>query len=432
MKLVKLTTLLCICFLQIVGCQGQKEKNNTVKVEKRQNEKGLWGVVDKEGNTIVPFKYHSLYLVGDYIKATLWDNEKATEVVFSTKGKVVIPAKYNFIEIPYKFSNKKGNIDYFIVGIIDYKSKTSKVGVVNQNNEVVIPIEYYSIDYLYDHQCFVGKSVSEKMYYVLDENGKRLSNIGFDTITRLSNYGDEPVRLISKNDLYGLVELATGKLIFKPQYEWLGLEHYNLSGTPEISTAKKSGKWGVVNLQEEVLVPYKYEHINYEGFDKEGMHLTVVENDTLKKIIYKDRNIVSEKKAENLYTAKFSREMFKEKYPNGVYVPKEFNTMSKVYFGPRKNSINAPVIPAMVIKNRKAEVPFIYFTGAALHIGDIESTYPIKEIDNGFSISMTASSRFAPEKEITNNFKFVKKGNSYFCEECRENRIPVEWIKLEK
>jgi hypothetical protein len=160
-----------------------------------------YGVIDKTGNAIIPLQYQSLYLDS----ATGWMKAEKNEKtgMIDRTGKQMIPFKFDFIE-----DFDKVNLGYALV------LKGDKTGIINKNGDLVIT--YYD-------RIFAAKD----------------------------GYCE-----VQEGEKYGIVELATGKLIVDIKYDGLG----NISEGAFVARIRGVDKFlhGFVNLKGREITEVKY------------------------------------------------------------------------------------------------------------------------------------------------------------------------------
>ena len=106
-------------------------------------------------------------------------------------------------------------------------------------------IEIYTYNY---NNPAITLEYGEKKYSVFGLNG-RIIEPTYDDILSFSNIG---YSIVKKNRLYGLID-NKGKVILEPTFKEL------VNTSNELIVSKKSGKYGVLNLKGELIIPYKYD-----------------------------------------------------------------------------------------------------------------------------------------------------------------------------
>jgi len=137
-------------------------------------------------------------------KLISFKNEKGNLIGFkSTTGKVIVEPQYDWIG--YTFVN-----GHILVSIED------KVGVMNVNGEIVVPLLYNSID--------------------------------------IHAFANDSVISVTQNEKYGYID-KVGNILIPIKYDDLGNYH---NGQYKVMV---NGKWGIINLKGEILLPIRYTDI---------------------------------------------------------------------------------------------------------------------------------------------------------------------------
>ena len=193
----------------LVSTKSQNEVNEVeyyahTSIDEVYGMEGNWGMVDKNGNTIIEPKYIYPFIeCGDNYQVMLPDEYKNIDGkdkvltlkhgLIDKKGNIVIPIKYLYMEV----MDNTGK--YFRV--VD--SKTYKSGALDKNNNVVIPFEY---DFIYASPD-LGLMLKTKNCYLYPDNIYQVK--------------------VCKKDLYGVYDLKLGCEIIKPKYQHLKIKSYN-------------------------------------------------------------------------------------------------------------------------------------------------------------------------------------------------------------
>lgn len=212
-----------------------------------KNLKEKYGVVDWEGNILIPFEYDELFKI-DGIPFLLVKKGNFYGVI-SSSGQTKIPVKYKEIgEVYDKFDDKRERDRLLFV--VDGK-------IVNINNETVIDGYDSIIPIYYNHnKLIVSKN---KKFGIIDINKKVLLPLEYDEISNWVEYGPRERHFIKKNGKYGLIEYETFKTIIPPVYD----KFFHGEG---LIFASKKGKAGILNTSNQEfcafifdeIKPYKY------------------------------------------------------------------------------------------------------------------------------------------------------------------------------
>ena len=245
--------------------------NNLLIVQKDQAQ----GVVDLEGNNIVPIDYDSIIIGGKYI-----DAQKGEEtVVFDSNGNnlntdilsynqvsdlAIVIDKNNNYNIVDSSGNKKlkenytyieyFNNNYFIV------TKDGKTGVINGNGNVVINLEYDAIQAIDGTNVLQAIKTNENRTDIIDSNMNIHEGIVNANVVKKDNY----IKVYSETEMK-YYDLSGNEITYKSLYP---------NNTLYSSTS--NGKWGLVDSNGEVVVNYDYDMVteqngNVFGVKKDGV-----------------------------------------------------------------------------------------------------------------------------------------------------------------
>jgi len=288
---------------------------------------GLWGIINKNGEMIVPFKYKAIFNFSEGLAAACIGGEYhwlQGEIIGGTwgyvneKGEEVIPFQYHRAENFYK-----GNA---IVQIAN--DNWGDWGIIDKTGKRILPYKYPS--YSFDTRPFPGLRWDEqeigKLLYrpsqndevwrqidlkgnltgkkVNDIHGERASNNSPITIEKNGKYAlksasgklltdyiydqgiyfynDDKVAVIRKNLKYGLIDV-NGKETIKPVYDALNIKGKQLE-------IRVENKYAVADLTGKVLSPYEDDEIKIVS---ENIYCINLSNGYLLKFL--DGSIANEK-----------------------------------------------------------------------------------------------------------------------------------------
>jgi hypothetical protein len=178
----------------------------------------MMGVVDYQNKTMIPFIYDSIN--APHLQSYFSACKNGKWGVIDLKGKTIIPFEYEQIERASE-DLKDGEEDHLIV------QKNKKLGSISLKNKVIIPIEY-------------------------------------DGISNWVEYGPD-AHYVKKDQLYGLINYFTGKLIIPVIYNGLVVHRTNCV------EVKKNDLYGIVNYNNKEIIPCVYSKI-YVDFDLWGFN----------------------------------------------------------------------------------------------------------------------------------------------------------------
>ena len=241
--------------------------NNLLIVQKDKSQ----GVVDLEGNNIVPIDYDNIIIGGKYINAQKGDNT----VIFNEKGEnldtdilsynqvndnyAIVIDKDNNYNIVDKSGNKKlkenytyieyFNNNYFIV------TKEGKTGIITGENEVIIDLKYNAIQKIDDTNALQAVDSTNNRTDIIDENMQIHEGIENAYISKKENY----IKLYSETDV--------------KYYNFNGgeIKYKDINPNNKIYADKKDGKWGFVDSNGNVIVEYTYDMVTEQNGSSAGV-----------------------------------------------------------------------------------------------------------------------------------------------------------------
>ena len=209
---------------------------------------GKYGVVDWEQNLIIPLKYAKLNFAGESFLVAK-KNESSLSGMIDLSEKEIFPFIYSKIEPALNEGN-------FIVATDDLKH-----GVVDKNNNVVIPLKYGNFKRLNSELYLVGSMFDSSIMGVLDTLGNTVIPFEYQKIR-------EPINglwWVSKDgNNYGFVN-NENKIVVPFTYTNYGL----ISGTMLVLREVSGKKWAFLNTKGEQLTKYRYDHFDYSHSTKQ-------------------------------------------------------------------------------------------------------------------------------------------------------------------
>ena len=204
-----------------------------------QNFEDKWGVIDTQGNTVIPFEYQNFVRKLDH--ADLYRfyseiNDTGLLGIINEKNEVLVEPKYEKI-------NSCTN------GII--VKLNGKFGLISQTATLILPIEYKSLEILNEAFARIKKDRYFELYDIVKR--KKILNRSFASINHLS--GD--YFILSANNLAGLFDVASNTFVLPSEYHGISKQG------PNQVLVKKDEKYGIFNLlAKEFTVPIIYDAIN--------------------------------------------------------------------------------------------------------------------------------------------------------------------------
>lgn len=306
--IIIIAVLIVIAILGIVIYKNVREDNKEYQIEKvkqynyfilKQND--LYGVIDRQGNTVVQTEYTEIKIPNPEKPVFVCYQGKDTKVL-NEKGQEILE-KYNNIQpirlknistdlmyeksvLKYEEDSKIGLIDfdgkelakpiYDEIDSLTYKEgellvkKDDKYGVINIKGDKIIENDYDEIkvdEYYSDenHYKYAGYIVSRKTeegyrYGYINKEGKQILGTEYNEIIRETDIFDNenPYLICAKNGQYGVIK-GNNKIIVN-EYKSIQYDENN-----KVFVLEKSKKYGVANLQGDIIVPIKYDEIDITG-----------------------------------------------------------------------------------------------------------------------------------------------------------------------
>ena len=200
---------------------------------------GKTGVADDKGNIIIPLQFQNATVINKnsigIAKNNLWGWASASD------GKLVHEPEYEYIT---KFFSD----EYVEVRTAD------KSGLAKASGQVIIPVEYDDyLRYIVGGKQTYIEGTKNKQLYLMDTTGTILlsGNTDYKAIE------GSKLLIFKQKDLFGVIDPITQKVIVSPAFESLGPFIRNLG------IAKKSGKYGVVDMQGKTLLDFQFEEIRF-------------------------------------------------------------------------------------------------------------------------------------------------------------------------
>lgn len=239
---------------------------------------GKWGVIDKSGKQIVPFKYDMINTFHNGL-ASVFIGDQSTGIgkwgYIDKNGKEVVPCKYDYVD--FWFSDGMARVRIGDYNIIDgtYDLDNINVGYIDTTGQEVIPLTYFQANEFSDGLAFVIKKDGGGAF--IDKAGKEVINekdFSWLAYTGLQphNKFSEGLLAIPFHDLvtyqynpkYGYID-KSGQTIIPAKYD----EAYPfVNGLAAVRIGDwETGKWGLIDKTGREVVPIKYDSISYEPVD---------------------------------------------------------------------------------------------------------------------------------------------------------------------
>jgi hypothetical protein len=249
-----------------------------------------YGFINTSGKEVVSPKYvqvldfrDGIALVKEYHEKTFLSAWGAID----TTGKVIIPTKYNFVDVSdngyndgynvnnegYPFKDGLAAVSIPIIGIEQYDPKTGKftktgqedpnagkLGYINKKGKVIIPFQYkadYDNKPLFNFNDGLAWVPKGAKYGAINTSGKVVIPFDYDGVEPL-NEGLYHVWVEKKDGTFdSKVINSSGKVVFINTYDII--HRFEEEGYASVS---KNDKWGFINTAGKVVIPLNYDQVN--------------------------------------------------------------------------------------------------------------------------------------------------------------------------
>lgn len=212
------------------------------------------GIIDKQNNIVIPFKYNNLEHLGDdrfmFGYRTKYFGEYDMGII-NKNLKIIIPAKFYNIEKNKNFYKVTKNIDTILQKNEsgDLRSVKSLYGLFNVDGREIIPCNYDQLIFLNDNLIVLEK---DNLQALFNYKGEALTDFIYTV------FGDfhDGLAKARKGNKYGFIN-EVGKIIIPIKYDYCNEFNNGLS----IVTLNK--KWLAINKNGKVIIEPKdsYEDI---------------------------------------------------------------------------------------------------------------------------------------------------------------------------
>ena len=234
-------------YSQIEALDNYDESNNiwyeknVLKVQKD----GKYGLIDFNGKEILNIEYDNISTLKGVENSILIEKDNKVGLI-NSDGKNIIDANYKEIKNIDK-DYKKGYI------VVD---ENNKYGVIDYNQKQVLENKYDEIEAIYGEKLFVIKEgKNEKL---INDEGNVVLEDGFDKIEQMLQCSSKKGVIFVKDSKYGVMNVDA-EVIVPAEYENIKEAKDN------IFIAKKDGKYGIVDTDKNEKVEFKYTNITYNN-----------------------------------------------------------------------------------------------------------------------------------------------------------------------
>lgn len=226
----------------VIQCKWTKVDNFREGLAVVDDSSGKYGYLDLNGNRLIPCMWDKAEPFEDgmavvKVKFGAWDYKSG---VIDKDNNLIIPTTYNSLE-------------YIGDGLFKHFQSGPNYGIVNKDNEIVSTPYWYSIGRFYDGLCPVQEREGEHRYGYIDRTGKLVIPFWWNSANRFS----EGLAIVQDKDRkYGVIDIQGNVLI--PCY------HERLQDFHEgLCAFEKDGKTGFINKEDEIVIDAEWKTISY-------------------------------------------------------------------------------------------------------------------------------------------------------------------------
>lgn len=202
---------------------------------------GKWGIVDAQGSVLAPCEYDH---IANFSDGFAWVEKNNKCGYINMQGKLVVPCVYDVHEWEDGCEPDSFYKGHAIVSIYD------RWGLVNKKGQLVVPCMYDSIGSYSDNAVEVKKNGK---WGIINMKGEQLVPMIYDESNEL------PDGYLPKDKKYDYEEedALRNKIRTKGGYDCV---HWFSDG---LACVEKNGKLGYVNKKGDLVIPCKYDPLEY-------------------------------------------------------------------------------------------------------------------------------------------------------------------------
>lgn len=198
-----------------------------------------YGLADKDGKILLEPNYHKIKILDDkYIKIGIKqkeDNAVSSPLygIADTSGRIIIKPQYSEIMRKDNFFSAEQN---------------SKYGALNLNGDTIVPFVYDNI-FEAPQVIFAGR---QGEFTIFSKDGKKIKDL--DVKPDFALVGDTYVGIRGQNGKYGLMDIQ-GNIIVEPMYQYIN------NNQDVLETVTNDRKKGLINKNGEIILEPIYDEI---------------------------------------------------------------------------------------------------------------------------------------------------------------------------
>lgn len=250
--------------IYLISCDYFTVKNHNYEQVNSNNNASFYGLMNNQGIEIIKPKYLYIEALCDYNYLVLTKNGKWKKVNQNDKKIVSLPKKYQYVS----FKNEK-------VGIVRLNDK---YGLIDLDGNTILEPIYSSIGEFKDGIAIItdngkqglindkGKVILKPIHKEIGEfnNGLAIVKTAFEynLITKEGNtrLSSDYQKLIYHNGVYLASNGTNGHVLDSNGEKITDDEYESLSAKKDSICFKKDGKYGLMNIKGDILIPPIYKH----------------------------------------------------------------------------------------------------------------------------------------------------------------------------
>lgn len=217
-KTVTVTSNAKDCPKIVLRIKGEVLEEGRIKPSQKN---GRWGLIDDNGNVIIPFEYDEIKFAW---KNTFNVRKKGKWGIIDEAAVVIIPCEYDE--------------EFHFLEAMSVK-KDGKWGIIDNKNKVIIPFEY-------DLKFDLGDIMSVKKggkWGIIDNKNKVLIPFEYDL-----KFDFADTMPVNKGGKYGIID-NNNKVVIPFEYD----EKFEFA---ETMIVKKGGKWGIIDNKNNAITKF--------------------------------------------------------------------------------------------------------------------------------------------------------------------------------
>ncbi len=271
----------------------------------------VFGLINGKGEIICPAIYADFGIYNGkeatYIKAY---TEEGQQALLNEEGKLVLPASYQ-VCLPTKLPN------YYHI------SQNLEQGIIRSDSVICVPPSYERIEMMVTNDTFF-LAYKENRTIIYNTKQEKLAEIEGNILDIVSNKKGETYFVIENFFSYG-IQNSKGQWLIEPIYDEI------LSIISDNICFRKGNTWGVVNINNQTIIDFKYKEAKLSPSKK---YFVLYDGKKDSKLLNDKGEIFTFPKVESImlaadYVEFKDKKIRKRLYSTGKYKPEEMLNIKK-------------------------------------------------------------------------------------------------------